>query len=192
MGTSVSQRSPDTLNWTIVSSIYDSDAMPVERVSQEVWRAACNQPEGNLAEDLKTPFVRACFQVARDAPTVQDAISSVRMTAVAMQEASLATSIAQRAVTAAVLNNQDRTRDFVTTLFYETSNYLVSRDLPGHLGRSERTKDVAHLAKFKDQICSAASRATQAVEISKDVSNTARAWNAFVNGIVLRLQGVRG
>lgn len=192
MGTSVSQRSPDTLNWTIVSSVYDSDSMPVERVAHEVWRAACNQPEGNLADDLKTPFVRTCFQVARNAPTVQEAISSVRRAAVAMQEASLATSIAQRAVTAAVLNNKDRSRDFVTTLFYEASNYLVSRDLPGHLGRSERTKNVAQLTKFKEQICSVASSATRTIEISKDVSSTARSWNNLVNGIVGRLQGVVG
>ncbi len=46
MGTSVSRPSPNTHNWRAVAAIYQSEDFTVERINQEIWRAATNQPSG--------------------------------------------------------------------------------------------------------------------------------------------------
>ena len=55
MGTSVSQASPSTTNWLAVALAYVHDAIPVDRLVQELWRAAQSEPAADWGALLSEP-----------------------------------------------------------------------------------------------------------------------------------------
>jgi hypothetical protein len=57
MGTSVNQSSPHTLNWKAAQAGYRDPSIPINRVTTEIWRAASNQPAGNLEQLLAHPII---------------------------------------------------------------------------------------------------------------------------------------
>jgi hypothetical protein len=191
MGTSVSQQSPVTLNWSTVRALYDADAISVSRVAQEVWRAATNQVVGNLAEDLAAPLVARCFKLASESTSVGDAISTVRRTAALSGESSLAVDLAQRAIVSAFQTKRDRASALVESFFSEACNYLVSRDLSGHVGSSERTSSVSATAEFKANICNQVSKAVAELPRKDTIFDSGSAWRSYVKGVVAELQRPR-
>jgi hypothetical protein len=152
MGTSISQRSPATPSWHAVTAAYNSDVIPIPRIVQELWRAATNQPTGNLAADLGAPIIARCFAIALNAPSREEALFSAGREVALSGQASLAADLAQRAVVLSFRPGEDRASAFVQSLFSEARSYLVSRDLSGYVGMSERLHTVSDAIAFKNEI----------------------------------------
>src|SRR5687768_9297794 len=97
MGTSVNQKSPTTPNWTIAQQAYRDRSIPEDRALREIWRAALNQPEGDLAGQLRNP---AFARMAALVPTWSTAADASREAAQFVREAkisSLTADLARRA-----------------------------------------------------------------------------------------------
>jgi hypothetical protein len=189
MGTSISHASPRTANWRAVGAIYESEMIPADRASQELWRAATNQPAGNLGADLGHPVVATCAQIVRDIPSRADAIARVRQTLAMSGVASLATDIAQRAAVSCFAAPGDRVGAFVQSLVGEATNYLVSRDLPGHVGRSNRIATVSDAMSFKAQVLDHARQMAQSVLRPPGVEASPSSWKSYITTVVGRLEG---
>ncbi len=189
MGTSISHASPRTANWRAVGAIYASEAIPVDRATQELWRAATNQPVGDLGVDLGHPIVAACAQIVRDVPSRADAVARVRQTLALSGVASLATDIAQRAAVSCFATPGDRVGAFVQSLVGEATNYLVSRDLPGYIGTSSRLGTVPDAMSFKAQILDHARQTVQSVPRPPGVEASPPSWMSYITTVIGRLEG---
>ena len=189
MGTSISQASPTTANWRAANTAYTSDALPVDRVAQEVWRAATNQPIGDLAVDLASPIIAQCAQIARDAASGTEAIASIRQSIMTAGDTSLAADIAQRAAVRCIAVGGDRIEGFVKSLFSEASNYLVARDLPGFVGRGQRTRAVSDARQFKSDVCRVVGQVVQTVARPPGAEHSPASWNTYVATVVKTLTG---
>jgi len=152
MGTSVSHHSPDTHNWRAVAASYLSKDFTIERINQEIWRAATNQPAGNLPMSLAEPIIADCLKTVMSSSSAQEAAHAVSKLVAVSGEANLATDIARRAAVTSFLEPGDRRMNFIRSLFSEAVNYLVSRDLPGYVGLSDRIRDVSSSIIFKRDI----------------------------------------
>jgi hypothetical protein len=188
MGTSVSQRSPSTLNWHIVETGYTKEEIPIERLTQEIWRAARNQPESNLFHDLSAPIIAQCVQIVERAPNRLEAIQQIRLAAIQEGAASLAVEIAQRAVIPAFQSSEDRTSAFVRSLFSEAGNYLVSRDISGFVGIG-RLNTISDAIAFKNNIRgNIAEKVAEVTAPARNISNAA-VWQDYVVRIVAHISG---
>lgn len=188
MGTSVSQRSPSTPNWRVVEKGYIRDDIPIERITQELWRAAINQPEGNLLRDLSEPIIAQCIQIVERANTRNEALNNIRHEISKSGQVSLATEIAQRAAVQAFLSTEDRTNAFVHSLFSEAGNYLVSRDISGFIGLG-RLSSVSDAIAFKKDVKQRISVMVKEVRPpSRDFTNPG-VWKEYSGRIVNHLVG---
>lgn len=188
MGTSVSQRSPSTPNWRVVDTGYTRKEIPVDRLTQEIWRAALNQPEGNLFRDLAEPIIAQCLRIVEQAPTRMDALQQIRRAIALSGQTSLAVEIAQRAVIPTFLSAGDRTGAFVLSLFSEAGNYLVSRDLPGFVGLG-RLRNISEAIELKNNIrTNITQRVAEVSPPSTNISDTA-VWRDYVGRVVAHISG---
>lgn len=188
MGTSVNQASPATANWSAVWQAYLLDAIPVSRAAQELWRAATNQRDTNLATDLSAPVIAQCLSVVLKAATASDAIQTASRLVALSGATSLAADIALRSIPRAFAS-KDRVAGFTETLFSEASNYFVSRDLPGYVGRSTRTENVSASSRFKTELCREAERKVRAVRRPAGLDTAADSWRTYVTTVVKQLRG---
>jgi hypothetical protein len=189
LGTSVNQRSPSTPNWDAALTTYETDTIPVERAVQEIWRAATNQPEGNLGVDLGTPIVAECLHIAESATSREQAVQEARRAIALSGQTSLASDIAQRAVTQSFARPQDRTSAFVESLFAEAGNYLVSRDLPGYIGSKGRAKTVSQAIRLKSAVQERIAAVVSETQRPTELSSSSALWRTFVDDVITRLTG---
>lgn len=189
MGTSVSQRSPSTPNWDAALTAYETDVIPLNRAVQEIWRAATNQPEGNLGIDLGIPIVAECLRIAESANSREQAVKEARRAIALSGQTSLAADIAQRAVTQTFARPQDRTTAFASSLFAEAGNYLVSRDLPGYIGPEGRAKTIGQALRLKGAIQERIVAVVNETPRPTGLSSSSTLWRTFVNDVVTRLTG---
>jgi len=188
VGTSVSQRSPSTLNWHLVEIGYTREEIPIERLTQEIWRAAQNQPEGNLFRDLADPIIAQCVSIVEQASSRAEAIQQIRLAVIQAGNSSLAVDIAQRAVTLAFQSAGDRTNLFVASLFSEAGNYLVSRDIPGFVGLG-RLSNISDALELKNNINNnILQKITEVPTPVGKISDTG-VWRDYVNRIVTHISG---
>lgn len=186
MGTSVNQGSPRTRNWDAVQSTYKSDAFPIERVLREVWRAATNQAEGDLAAQLSSPIVSRLRDIAVQGTSAVEVASAINREIAQSRQTSLGVEIARRAAIQC-LKAENRSQAFSERVFAEASNYLVSRDLPGFVGADFRNQSVAESFEFKQSIQNATANTVRDVSVPS-VSN-AEAWRTYTEAVVDRLRG---
>lgn len=189
MGTSVSQASPQTSNWRVVAATYTSDAIPIDRVVQEIWRAATNQPVGNLAIDLGTPIVAQCLNIAQHATSREEAVRDARRSVAFSGQASLAADIAQRAVVQCFESIGDQAAAFTQSLFAEAGNYLVSRDLSGYVGVGGRAQTVSEAIALKNSLREQIVRTVSSVPLPSDVAREASIWRRYVEEVIIHLTG---
>jgi hypothetical protein len=185
MGTSVNQASPDTLNWRAAQATYQSAAFPIERVLQEIWRAATNQPKGNLASQLAEPIISRMRDLALQGRTPLEVAAAINREVAQSRQASLAVEIARRAALQCV-GAQDRAQAYSERIFAEASNYLLSRDLPSYVGPNARNQTVADSAQFKQSVIGAAAQTVREVEMPR--SRTAAAWRKYTAAVIDRLK----
>ena len=185
MGTSVSQRSPDTLNWRAAQATYEDSGIPIDRVLQEVWRAATSQDGEAFRAMLNEPIVYRLRDIAINARTPGEA---ARLASRAIAESKQTSLVADIALRAAVQSAASTTKAqaYSERLFAEASNYLLSRDLPGFVGTG-RNSTVAESVRFKASVLHAASEAVRQVGIPK--TSTPGAWQKHAADVVNRLRG---
>jgi hypothetical protein len=184
MGTSVNQRSPDTPNWRIVQRAFENPDFPLERALREIWRAAGNQEQGDLAAQLAHPFIGSLAAVAAQVSTPSEAARAIGKLVVDQKTASLAADIARRAAMQAA--GREGARElFVERLFMEATSYLVARDLPGHISPGRRLSSVAEARAFQSeamQLSGAAVQRTTPLRGERD-------WSDFVTRVIGTLAG---
>lgn len=184
MGTSVNQSSPRTVNWSAAQAGYRSE-IPIGRVVQEIWRAATNQPEGDLTKLLAQPIVARLGQIAARGQNAVQIATATRNAVAHSKQASLATDIAQRAATQCAAS-KDRAQAFTERLFAEACNYLLSRDLPGYVGGSNRNQTVADSLEFKTSVLDATVNTVRRVPAADLGSN--EGWRSYVQTVTERLK----
>jgi hypothetical protein len=180
MGTSVNQSSPRTLNWGAAQSGYRDANVPVQRVAAEIWRAAVNQPKGNLADLLAQPIVATLGGLVSQARSAAELARKSSFIIVEAKQASLAADIARRAAMQSV-GASNPFKAYSEHLFSEATSYLVARDLPGHVGTG-RAKNVAESLDFAGQVARYAASVAAHVELPKEVN--AQRWAAHVRTVV--------
>jgi hypothetical protein len=184
VGTSVNQSSPRSANWSAAQTGYRAN-IPIERIVQEVWRAATNQPQGNLAKLLAQPIVARLGQLGVEGTTPTQVASATSREIARSKASSLATDIAQRAAVQC-LSSTDRAQAYGERLFAEACNYLVSRDLPGFIGRANRNQTIVEALAFKSSVLEDTARAVH--EGGRPDFSTTESWRTYVEGIVHHLK----
>lgn len=184
MGTSVNQSSAKSPNWDAAHAGYRAD-LPVERVVQEIWRAATNQKEGDLANLLAQPIVARLGQIALEGASPVAVATAARREIAQSKEASLAADIAHRAAVQCV-SSENRAEAYGERLFAEACNYLLSRDLPGFVGRAHRNQTVADTLAFKTSVLETTAKVVH--ERGRPDFSTKETWRTYVTGVVDRLK----
>jgi hypothetical protein len=185
MGTSVNQSSPRTLRWSAAQAGYRSDQIPVPRVVTEVWRAALNQPTGDMAQLLSQPIVARLGVLASEAESAPSLSRDMARVLAETKKSTLGTEIARRAALQCI-EARDRMSKYAERLLAEATAYLVCRDLPGFVG-SGRTRTVADSMEFKKQIMNHV--ADVAGRARRPKTLTARSWARYVKRVMKLLQG---
>lgn len=159
--------------------------MPINRVVQELWRAAQSQPDADWGTFLAAPVIGRCLDLAAESSSATEALSLVTREIIRSRSSSLATDIAKRAIVQSFLA-ADRIRGFTESLFGEATSYLVSRDLAGYVGSMGRNKTVADAIVFKEAV------RAQVVQVVREgvppsVGGGEEAWRQFVTLTIERL-----
>jgi hypothetical protein len=181
MGTSVSQPSPATRNWEAAQSTYKSDIFPADRVLQEIWRAATNQDEGNIATQLAAPIVNRLREIVQQGGKPIEVASAINREIALSRQNSLGVEIARRAALQS-LSTENRNQAFSERLFAEASNYLVSRDLSGFIGSEFRNKMVSDSLRFKQSVADAAVQSVNSVTASQGTTETQ--WREYIAAVI--------
>ena len=189
MGTSKSQPSPRTSNWHAAQLAYSDPSITLDRAVQEIWRAATNQPTGDLAASLQEPAIAECLALASSAPDRKSAVDVVARHIASLGRSSLGLVIAQRAI-AQSYGQADTVASFATSLFAEAGNYLVSRDLPGFVGTNGRAKTASEAIALKAEIRDRV--ATRVAEIKPPRKSVlVNSWSEYVVKVIGHLRESR-
>lgn len=185
MGTSISQMSAKTLGWGIVQQVYKSDSFTVERAVCEIWRAATSETS-NLKEQLASPIVNAIEEIALTKGNPSEIASEVEKTITFSGNANFACELARlAAIKAAVAPLEQRRSIFREKLFAEASNYLISRDISGYVGKEFRSTTISEMITFKRLTLESTS---SIVRKSLSEMNRKNSWNDVVDEIVNNLR----
>jgi len=191
MGTSVNQRSPKTANWSAVDTAYMHPGVSLQRTVQEIWRASANEPDGGLVNDLGQPIIAQCVEFVKSANSPIEASQKIRRLMVSSGQASLVGDIANRAAIISFGTGEDRINSFVKSLFSEASNYLVSRDIPGFVGLTEKARTVRDVTALKTSIIHEVVSKIATVKMPIGDLSEPSTWKSFVSSITSQLSGVK-
>jgi hypothetical protein len=189
LGTSISHHSLSTNSWRAVAATYKSQSITTERVVQEIWRAATNQPSGNLKADLCAPIIARCLEVTLEAKSPTEAYHNTSKMIALSGPSTLATDMAKRAAVNSFLKPENRRLSFAGSLFSEAVNYLIARDLSGYVGRGDRIKNVSDAILFKKSIREQVEAIVSKHAIPSGVEREYDKWKAYVESVVSTLTG---
>jgi hypothetical protein len=184
MGTSVNQSSPRTLSWRAAQAGYRDPNVSLDRIAAEVWRAASNQPFGNLEQLLSQPIIARIGALLGQSASSLELSRQSALTVVQSKHSSLATEIARRACVQAA-GTKDWQRDFTAKLIGEATGYLVSRDLPGYVGLG-RVHNIEETLSFKSSLSRYASDVATRVARPRQLNE--RNWADHIKKIVAQLR----
>ena len=190
MGTSISHRSPKTLNWRAAVTSYTSENISLSRAVEEVWKAIKYQPDSNLVEEMGSPIVAKCLQISLLGISPEQAAVDVSRIIALSGRSSIATDIARRAAIYSTRNPKDRINSFVQYLFSKAFDYLVSRDLSGYIGYSKRFRNVSASIKYKNAMQEEVKKIIINVSPPEGVEKEAEIWSKYVDEVTLALAGV--
>lgn len=183
MGTSVSQRSPNTGGWRAVSACYTAETIPVDRTATEIWRAAAKQ-DNSLTEQLGSRTVAACVDAAHRNPSLESATRTIEEVSRAKQN-TVVGEFAKRMLMVKASGGAPADTP-AAALFRQLTDYYVSRDIPGFVGADFRCKTVSELRHFKQQIADAVSAKVKAIERQERLSTTS--WTDAYRVVLQKLQ----
>lgn len=181
MGTSVNQRSPDTDNWRVVQDIYLDPSLRAADALKILWRAASNPNEPNLYGLLSRPEIAGLADLLDRHLAPGEAASATRAELSSTKVSSLATDIAARAVIQCTGKESARSL-YVERLFAEATSYLVARDLPGYVGRSEKLPTIGSAKAFVSEMRELAIVAVRETGVPDDLNR--QSWSGYVRRVV--------
>lgn len=183
MGTSVSQRSPNTGGWRAVSACYTAESIPIDRTATEIWRAAAKQDD-SLAQQLGSRTVTACVDAANARATQESAAKTIEEVSLSKQN-NVVGEFAKRMLM--VKASGGASEDTPTAaLFRQLTDYYVSRDIPGFVGEHFRCKTISELRAFKQQVCDAVATKVKAIERQERLAR--RSWTDAYRIVLQKLQ----
>jgi len=183
MGTSVNQRSPDTLPWKAVAAGYTSADVPIRRILNQIWRAN-TPPDSSVVQNLGSTALFGIHQIARNESSGSVAQVTARSLIIHERASSIVSECAKRAL-AVTIANQSSVSSWRERLFVELTDYYVSRDAPGYVGRELRNKTVADLRAFKGEIRDHVSRVIR--NVPGDPKNASE-WVSYVDRVINALR----
>jgi hypothetical protein len=164
-------------------------AVTVDRLVQEVWRAAQSEEEADWRTLLKSPGVTFCLDASAVAQTPEQALSSAEREIGRARQSSIAAGVAKRALVQGFLIRDDARRGFAEALFSEATNYLVSRDLAGYVGEHFRNRRVSDAIEFKESIRSHVRQEVSMLIEEEGLPQIGdlEGWEGFIDAAVTRL-----
>jgi hypothetical protein len=148
-------------------------------VLREVWRASGAQP-GSIAEQLGAEVIGRIENVARGGQEAAATAMEIRKIILTTKQNNFAIEIARRAAIQAVLTKSS----FAEHFFSEASNYLVSRDVSGFVGKGARNENVRELSEFKREVTS---KTAELVRSANSMRGDME-WKQFAKTVLSRLQ----
>ena len=183
MGTSVSQRSPNTPGWRVVSACYTTNAVPVDRTAVEIWRAATKQDQ-SLLQQLGSETVETCINAANQRVNAESAARTIQDLSLSKQN----TVIGEFAKRTLILKTNGGAQEDtpIAALFRQLTDYYVSRDIAGYIGANFRCKTLSELRAFKQQLGNAVAAKVKTLEQQERLSQ--RDWREAYQVILKKLQ----
>ena len=181
MGTSVNQRSPDTPPWVLAQDAYTDATLTIDAALREVWRAASNDTETNLSSFLAQSELRSFVELAARVATPSEAFQETSRFIADQKIASLSADIARRAVIQSAGADNPR-QHFIERLFAEATNYLVSRDLPGHIRPGGKIQNVTDARRFTREMMETAVDAVRRTPAPQTFEG--EGWPIYIRSVV--------
>jgi hypothetical protein len=166
-----------------------SESITAERVVQEIWRAATNQPSGDLKSDLCAPIIARCLEVTLEAKSPTEAYHNTSKMIALSGPSTLATDMAKKAAVNSFLKPENRRLGFAESLFSEAVNYLVARDLSGYVGKGDRVRNVSDAIHFKKSIREQVEAIVSKHAVPGGVERQYDRWKDYVESVVFALAG---
>lgn len=184
MGTSVSQRSPDTPPWEAAREAYEDPDIPLEAALRHIWRA-CDSDGQILTDFLSAPAIAELGNIAVRSASVAEALHDATRFIVKERASSLATDIAKRAV-AQCAGQPNALARYAQSLFSEATNYLVSRDINGFITPNQRLTTVQDTVRFKSDLMLTSDAIVKQVAFPTTFDSPT--WASYVRDVVTRLK----
>ena len=187
MGTSSSQRSPNTPNWQLANAVLGRGDVSLQRQSEEMWRAAAADREGRLAGELGGEVLAAAGSIAAAARSPQEAAALFHRQVQAQKSAGIVVDIGRRALIRAVAQGSGAA-GYAAELFSEAASYYSSRDLPSYVGAPGRVESTSDSVALKSGLQGIAREAAAAAGPPPAEPG---AWGGFVGRVLTHLSGQR-
>jgi hypothetical protein len=165
----------------LVQSVYDRPDISIDEALREVWRAASNRSEANLAALLSEPIIGRFAGIADSAASPSEAFQEANRFVADNKVASLASEIAKRAVIQSAGTELPQQR-FLERLFAEATNYLVARDLPGHITPGSRLQNISDARRFSQSMMDTAIDAVRRTQ--PPTSTDDNGWSTYVQSVI--------
>jgi hypothetical protein len=137
----------------------------------ELWRAAFTQDD-SIRDQLDSELVTKCAEAAaKNLDQQQTIVELERISSVTDNH--LVGEFAKRALLVKTTGGYPE-ESFTAVLFRQLTDYLVSRDISGHVGAQYRCKTVEDLRAFKANIADKVAAKVQAIERTQQL--TSRDW----------------
>lgn len=185
MGTSISQGSPNDLNWRRARIAAASPSVPVELSVRELWRAAAQNSVASWSELLSSAGVISCLNLAVSSENRVYVPRRAAQEIGRSRQSSIATDIARRALVRA-LSREDRDQAFVEFLFIEAANYLVSRDASTQVSPTNRNRNVSDVIAYKRQVADRVRDLVRSYPLPPH-EELANGWPDHVRGVIQAL-----
>jgi hypothetical protein len=190
MGTSISQSSPrKSSNWKRVFVCYESNALPDNRVMNEIWRASetSEMKIEPLSSEMKSQAIYSCYEAVKSSNNFQEALQKFNNAIIETKSNSIIAEFAKRVIPSAFQSNNP-SEQWTNKFFKEVTNYIMSRDASGFVGESFRNKSVKELIEFKKSV---SNKVEQVIKSEKKNFTSHNDWNSFVDNSISKLKSAR-
>lgn len=177
MGTSKNYPSPNTPRWNAVRSGYKNGAIPVDRVSAEVWRAATSENQ-NLESMISSDLVFRCHQIVAVSGSAIEAYNEFNKEVMTSKANSLVTEFAKRAIVQSFHETDNPVQSWRGNFVAELTDYFVSRDIAGYFGSDCRNKNVTELLAFRKDIKQVVGKK---INDKPTEINTSADWKSYIS-----------
>lgn len=151
MGTSKNYGSPGTPRWNAVRIGYTNGAIPMDRVSAEVWRAATSE-NSHLENMIGSDLVYRCHEIVARSNSAIEAYQRFNREAMTSKSSSIITEFAKRAIVQSYRGDENPAASWRSNFVGELTDYFVSRDVAGYYGTGCRNKNINQVLHFRREI----------------------------------------
>jgi len=184
MGTSTSHPSPRTTSWRAVSAAYRSQTQNAERIARLIWRASHLAGGLGLEKQLAKPIIARCLELSLTSESPEVGARAVSKEIAVTGQTGIGAELARRALGQSY-HFDDRKKGFAKSLIAEATNFLISRDLPMMLGKSDRLRSVSDITFLKAEILT---HVRSIVEQVSPIPIAPNNWQEFIAKVCRRLR----